>query len=57
MKILTNILKKSYLGFILFFTYVPILVMIVLSFNSSKSRARWDGFTLNWYFEIYINNF
>ena len=52
MKILTNILKKAYLGFILFFTYVPILVMIVLSFNSSKSRARWDGFTLKWYAEI-----
>ena len=57
MKILTNILKKSYLGFILFFTYVPILVMIVLSFNSSKSRARWDGFTLNWYFEIFKNRY
>ena len=57
MKILTNILKKAYLGFILFFTYVPILVMIVLSFNSSKSRARWDGFTLKWYSEILKNRY
>ena len=31
--------------------------MIVLSFNSSKSRARWDGFTLNWYFEIFKNRY
>ena len=57
MKILSNILKKAYLGFILFFTYVPILVMIILSFNSSKSRAHWDGFTLNWYFDIFKNRY
>ena len=47
-----NIIKKSYLGFILFFTYVPIFVMMVLSFNSSKSRARWGGFSLKWYNQI-----
>ena len=47
-----SIIKKSYLGFILFFTYVPIFVMMVLSFNSSKSRARWGGFSLKWYNQI-----
>lgn len=36
----------------LIFLYIPIVTMIVLSFNSSKSRARWGGFTLRWYSEL-----
>ena len=52
-----NIIKKSYLGFILFFTYVPIFVMMVLSFNSSKSRARWGGFSLKWYQQILTDKY
>ncbi len=42
-------LKKLYLFLIIFFLYAPILVMVVQSFNQSKSRARWGGFTLEWY--------
>lgn len=41
--------KGTYLGLLLIFLYAPIAVMIVLSFNASKSRARWGGFTLDWY--------
>ena len=47
-----NIFKKMYLGLILFFIYVPILIMMVLSFNKSKSRVKWGGFTLDWYTRI-----
>jgi len=45
--------KKVYLGLILFFLYAPIIVLMVFSFNSSKSRAHWGGFTLNWYAELF----
>ncbi|MCR4436121.1 MAG: ABC transporter permease [Clostridiales bacterium] len=45
--------KKLYTFLIFFFLYAPILVLIVFSFNSSKSRASWDGFTLNWYVELF----
>lgn len=38
-----------YLVLILVFLYAPIMTMMVLSFNTSKSRAQWGGFTLNWY--------
>jgi len=31
------------------FLYAPILTLIVFSFNDSKSRAKWGGFTLKWY--------
>ena len=43
-----KILTKIYLIIILIFMYAPIFTLIVLSFNSSKSRARWGGFTLGW---------
>ena len=38
-----------YLAVIFLFLYLPILVLIVLSFNDSKSRVVWGGFTLRWY--------
>ena len=45
--------KRFYLGFILVFLYVPILVLIVQSFNAGKSRAKWEGFSLRWYQELF----
>ena len=45
-------LRGLYLGLLLFFLYSPILVMIVLSFNASKSRAKWGGFTFDWYVRL-----
>jgi spermidine/putrescine transport system permease protein len=31
------------------FLYLPILVLIVFSFNNSRFGATWEGFTLKWY--------
>ena len=39
----------------LIFLYAPILVLIVFSFNDSKSNAVWGGFTLDWYAQL-LNN-
>jgi len=44
-----SLLGRLYNAFILFFLYAPILVLIVFSFNSTKSRSVWSGFTLGWY--------
>lgn len=41
--------QRIYLAIIFLFLYLPILVLIVLSFNNSKSRVVWGGFTLKWY--------
>lgn len=38
------------------FLYIPILVMIVLSFNDSRSRVVWGGFTLDWYGDLFSNS-
>ena len=46
-------LKKCYLGLILVFLYVPIIVLIVQSFNAGKSRAKWEGFSFRWYIELF----
>lgn len=46
---------KTYIGLILSFLYIPIFVLIVFSFNASKSRALFTHFTLNWYKELFNN--
>jgi spermidine/putrescine transport system permease protein len=47
-----GVLGRLYTAFILFFLYAPILVLVVFSFNSSKSRSVWSGFTFNWYIKL-----
>lgn len=37
----------------LIFMYAPILVLIVFSFNDSKSRTVWTGFSLHWYTDLF----
>jgi len=49
-------LKRSYAAVIFAFLYIPIFVLIVFSFNASKSRASWDGFTLRWYADLFDNS-
>jgi spermidine/putrescine transport system permease protein len=39
----------------LLFLYVPILVLIIFSFNDSKLAAQWEGFTLKWYRALLTN--
>ena len=52
---LKNAFMKCYLVFILLFLYAPILVLVVLSFNDSRSRVTWGGFTLEWYGRLFSN--
>ena len=45
--------SRIYLSVIFLFLYFPILVLIVLSFNDSKSRVAWGGFTGKWYISMF----
>jgi spermidine/putrescine transport system permease protein len=45
-------LQKIYTGIILFFMYMPILVLIAYSFNDGKTTV-WKGFTLQWYVDLF----
>lgn len=48
-----NAARKLYLTLIIIFLYAPIATLVVLSFNSSKTRAKWGGFTLKWYSSLF----
>ena len=48
-------LRKAYVGLIMAFLYAPIVLLILYSFNDSKSRATWGGFTLRWYQELFTD--
>ncbi len=50
-----KVLSKSYFILILLFLYIPIFVLIVYSFNSSKSYTNWTGFTTHWYRQLLQN--
>ena len=52
---LGNIAAKGYLGLIYILLYLPIIVLVVMSFNKSKIGYNWGGFSLKWY-ESLLNN-
>ena len=50
---LKRIVENFYLVITLIFLYAPIATMMALSFNNSKSRTQWGGFTLKWYSQMF----
>lgn len=42
-------LSNAYILLVFAFLYVPIVIIIIYSFNSTKSNVVWGGFTLDWY--------
>lgn len=51
-----NFFKRLYLVFIFILLYAPIFTLIVLSFNSSRTRAKWGGFSTKWYSALFEND-
>lgn len=48
-----NFFRLAYPVLITILTYLPILVVVVYSFNSSKLSSTWGGFSLKWYKELF----
>ena len=48
-------LGRFYLTLVLIFLYAPIATLMILSFNSSKSRSHFGGFTFSWYLSLFEN--
>ncbi|MGO2214395.1 spermidine/putrescine ABC transporter permease PotC [Psychrobacter alimentarius] len=46
---------KGYLGLIYALLYLPIIVLVVMSFNKSKIGYNWGGFSLKWYESLFNN--
>ena len=55
MKKKTGIVTKIYFGLIFLFLYIPIGIMIFMSFNSGKNTTVWKGFSFKWYGELFKN--
>ena len=49
-------IKRFYLLLIFILLYAPIVTLVVLSFNNSKTRSKWGGFTTKWYHSLFQND-
>ena len=45
--------SKIYLAIVTLITYLPIVMVVIFSFNDSKLPVSWKGFTLKWYQELF----
>ena len=50
-----RIVSKVIIGLTLLFFYLPILYIIVFSFNGTRSLTRLDGFSLQWYEKMFAD--
>lgn len=50
-----RISKIIYLGWIYFFLYAPIVILVIFSFNDSRYSTNWKGFTFKWYHSLFQN--
>ena len=48
-------LKNLFIGLVFFFLYLPIIILIVFSFNTSKMNIIFEGVTLEWYKILFSN--
>lgn len=51
----TKISRIFFLVAIFVFTYLPIAVLIIFSFNEGRSTGVWEGFSLKWYKELFAD--
>ena len=51
-----TVLKRVYMVAVFGFMYIPIAVLIAFSFNESKSRSVWAGFSFKWYQNLFQND-
>lgn len=46
-------LLGAHAALVYLFLYVPILILIIFSFNSQRLNVSWEGFTLRWYADLF----
>lgn len=44
-----------YISLVFLFLYAPIVVLVIYSFNESRYRGTWGGFSLKWYESLFSN--
>jgi len=51
----TNLILWLTAGLVYVFLYIPLIIVVVYSFNDSRLNAEWVGFTLDWYYKLFNN--
>lgn len=51
----TKAYEKLFLFLVMAFFYLPIIYVVIFSFNSSKSLSSFTGFSLQWYEKMFAN--
>jgi spermidine/putrescine transport system permease protein len=51
-----KILPQSFISFVLILMYIPIVSLVIFSFNDGRSLTRWSGFSLQWYQKLFESN-
>ena len=49
-------LRNAYIVFVYLFLYIPILILVIYSFNNTKYSTNWQGFTLQWYLQLFTDS-
>jgi spermidine/putrescine transport system permease protein len=52
---LVNFLCAGWSGVVFLFLYIPIILLVVYSFNKSELSVVWGGFSLDWYRALWEN--
>jgi spermidine/putrescine transport system permease protein len=52
---LLNWFLRGWTALVFVFLYVPIVVLVVFSFNSSRLNIVWESFTFDWYAKLFAN--
>ena len=50
-----KVFSPIYLTLVLIILYLPILMVVIYSFNSGRTIGSWQGFTTNWYSRLFSN--
>lgn len=53
MKKRKHIVSKIWISLTLLFLYIPIITMMIFSFNDKRSLSVWGGFSLRWYVRLF----
>lgn len=51
----SRIFQNLFIVLVFLFLYVPIFMVVIFSFNTSKMNIVWEGFTLQWYGTFFQN--
>ena len=48
-------LENFYIFIVFLFLFLPIIILVIYSFNTSRLNINLEGFTFNWYKELFKN--